>query len=279
MNYAYVTFLASDEFWKCILVLNKSLRESKNTFPLFCVVTPEVSIETKQNLQILGIGIIEKPLIPMPSDMVEYNQKSGWSPNVWHKAFSKFHIFGLEQFDKIVYLDADLLINKKIDHLFKCPHMSAVTDGEEIFNPPDWFRPGDNYHKYFNAGVMVLEPKQQLFNDIMDFVNTIPRNQVLFDQKIVGLFFKDWLDNKKLHLSYNYNFFAPFFQEYSKLHDFNVDSIAIFHFVGKKPFNYTRAEQFSWAGMSGAEPALNSWYMSVLGQATATFNLLKKAKR
>jgi len=69
---------------------------------------------------------------------------------VWHDCWTKFHIFNLIQFDKIIFLDADLLILKNLDHLFDKPHMTAALDGEYFGLWEGW--------PHFNSGCMVIEP-------------------------------------------------------------------------------------------------------------------------
>lgn len=59
--------------------------------------------------------------------------------------------------DAVVYLDADTIVVKNIDDLFKCSKFCANLKHSERLN----------------SGVMVVEPSAELFNDMMSKVNTL----------------------------------------------------------------------------------------------------------
>lgn len=83
---------------------------------------------------------------------VENRNKQKLQNRPWfNTTFSKLHVFGLTEFDKIVYLDADLLLLSNIDELFdKLPlegHTDSLEDrpfaaASEVF-PPDTFNSGE----------------------------------------------------------------------------------------------------------------------------------------
>ena len=73
--------------------------------------------------------------------------------NIWENVPSKFEIFNLTQFEKIVYLDADIYVLKNLDHLFAAPHLTAALDGEYFNLWEGW--------PHFNAGCMVIEPSNE----------------------------------------------------------------------------------------------------------------------
>lgn len=59
--------------------------------------------------------------------------------------------------DAVVYLDADTIVVQSIEDLFKCGKFCANLKHSERLN----------------SGVMVLEPSETLFNDMMRKVNTL----------------------------------------------------------------------------------------------------------
>jgi hypothetical protein len=70
------------------------------------------------------------------------------------------------------------MLLKNIDHLFEKPHLTCALDGEYHGLWPN--------NPHFNAGCMVLEPSEQLFNDILHFSNSltldmIPKGSVFAD--------------------------------------------------------------------------------------------------
>ncbi|KAJ0264403.1 hypothetical protein HA466_0027680 [Hirschfeldia incana] len=74
--------------------------------------------------------------------------------NEW-KNYSKFRLWQLTDYDKIIFLDADLLFLRNIDFMFSMPEISAT---------------GDNGTP-FNSGVMVIEPCNCTFQLLMDHIN------------------------------------------------------------------------------------------------------------
>jgi alpha-N-acetylglucosamine transferase len=91
--------------------------------------------------------------------MIDYNNKINplFSRN-WALTLSKFEIFNLTQFDKIIYLDADIMMLKNIDHLFEYPHLTSALDGEYFNIWPD--------KPHFNAGILVIEPNSDEYKKL-----------------------------------------------------------------------------------------------------------------
>lgn len=64
-------------------------------------------------------------------------------------------MFELTEYDKVIYLDSDMVVKQSIKRLFDLPHLSAVPDGEQFTGLTD-DRPG------FNSGMIVFVPENQL---------------------------------------------------------------------------------------------------------------------
>ena len=101
---------------------------------------------------------------------VENKNKRKLEDRPWfNTTFSKLHVFGLTEYDKIVYLDADVLLLANVDELFdKLPFPSvddAVARGElerrpfaaasEVF-PPDTFNSGLRSHPSISHPILNL---------------------------------------------------------------------------------------------------------------------------
>ena len=250
-KYAYVALLTTNNFMPGMLALWKSFTLTNSKYPLYCVVTPEITEENRRILTVLGIKLIDRPEIPLTPAIYKFNTEHEHDHQGWYKAFSKFHVFGLEQFDKIVYLDNDLILQKNIDDLFDKPHMSGVVDCEGLNSHNfDYLIKGDNYLKYFNSGVLVIEPSMQLYNNIMEFVNNIVPDRILADQNILSMYYHEWKDNMDLHLPVYYNLLVTTLDKYLNLPWFNINEVKIFHFVNKKPWFYSK-NQFMHLGNYG----------------------------
>lgn len=82
------------------------------------------------------------------------------------RQFNKFRIWQLTEYEKIVYLDLDVLVVENIDELFERPDLSAAPD----------ILTGDK----FNSGVLVIKPS-------MAFASTFQRNVDIFSYNKVRL--------------------------------------------------------------------------------------------
>jgi alpha-N-acetylglucosamine transferase len=72
------------------------------------------------------------------------------SYNEWN--YSKLRVWQLTDYDKIIFIDADLLVLKNIDKFFVHPQLSAAPNDKTIFN----------------SGVMVIEPSMCVFKELME---------------------------------------------------------------------------------------------------------------
>jgi len=100
---------------------------------------------------------------------------------------TKLHIFRLTQYQKIMFLDADVLPIRSISHLFNLPHeFSAVPD----VGWPD----------IFNSGVLVLSPGEDKFNQL----NELLKSKGSWDGGDQGIL-NEWRGGDWNRLSFTYN--------------------------------------------------------------------------
>ena len=109
-------------------------------------------------------------------DSLFYNNKGGRFAGV----FTKLHVFGLVQYDKVLMLDIDLVILHCLDDLFDLPAPAAMRRGMGHYEhgaridcrgffggmDEDWCQSGG-----INAGVMLLVPDLALYQRVMLEVN------------------------------------------------------------------------------------------------------------
>ncbi|KMZ76370.1 putative glucuronosyltransferase PGSIP6 [Zostera marina] len=145
---AYVTLLYGDEFLLGVRVLGKSIENTGTTEDRIVLVSDGVSDYAKKLLQADG-WIVE--LISLLANPNQVRPKRFWG------VYTKLKIFNLTKYKKVVYLDADTIVLKDIDDLFKCGRFCANLKHSERLN----------------SGVMVVEPSENLFNDMMSKVNSL----------------------------------------------------------------------------------------------------------
>lgn len=142
----------------------KSLLETKTNYPFYVAITDGLSKESVDVLKNNNINLIKlDEKIDMPEKIKNKNCKFGYSQ--WNNILQKLGIFQLEQFNKIVYIDSDMMILRNIDELFTKEHMSAVVARALM--------PGREKWKELNLGVMVIEPKNNLGNNIAKMINSV----------------------------------------------------------------------------------------------------------
>lgn len=240
-NYAYVTLITNDEYFKGVVILAESLRMVGSQYSLYCMVTPNVSQQTINNLLILGVFPIKVDIISLSEQLMEHNLKINQAAALgWKDCLTKFNVFKLTEFDKVIFCDADLLFLKNCDHCFDLPHMTAALDGEYSNVWPDW--------PHFNSGFLVIKPDLELYNTLVEFAATLDPKNCLYgdnqlalvtaDQEILNLYYKDWAAQSNLHLSKYYNIFA---RHVSPLYLADIQEHGYFiHFVGQKPWDVTQ---------------------------------------
>ena len=243
-KYSYVTLLTNNSYIPGVVLLKESLRRVRSKYPLLCLITEDVDQKGKELLTNLKINFRKIDKIKTPDNIMQHNLKVSKERALhWKDVLTKFNIFNLIEFDKIIFLDADLLIWKNVDHCFDMPHMTAALDGEYSNLWP--------LFPHFNAGFIVIEPNVDLFKDICLFANNLDtdkvknfagKDYVIADQEILNLYYKDWKDEKEKHLDKYYNVFPPHCPR--DCEQDLLDNGYFFHFVGMKPWNSLNPRNF-----------------------------------
>uniref|UniRef100_A0A1J3I4M1 Hexosyltransferase n=1 Tax=Noccaea caerulescens TaxID=107243 RepID=A0A1J3I4M1_NOCCA len=140
---AYATVLHSSESYVCgAITLAQSLLRTNTKRDLILLHDDSISITKLRALAAAGWKLrrilrIRNPLAEKDS----YNEYN----------YSKFRLWQLTEYDKVVFIDADIVVLLNLDILFHFPQMSAT--GNDV-----WI---------FNSGVMVIEPSNCTFSTIM----------------------------------------------------------------------------------------------------------------
>ncbi|KAJ3673691.1 hypothetical protein LUZ60_005683 [Juncus effusus] len=146
---AYVTVLHSSDAYVCgAIALAYSIRKVGSTRDLILLHDEFISPAQLHALQAAGWSLRKIERIhnpnPRPDGLFEYN-------------YSKFRIFQLTDYDKLVFIDSDIVVLRNLDILFSFPSISARVDHDELFN----------------SGIMVVEPSNCTFKNIMLNINSV----------------------------------------------------------------------------------------------------------
>ncbi|CAI9303225.1 unnamed protein product [Lactuca saligna] len=140
---AYVTVLHSSETYVCgAISLAQSILQTNSTKDLLLLADDSISQKSLRGLKAAGwkIKLIERIRSPHAKKGA-YNEYN----------YSKLRIWQLIEYDKVIFIDADLIVLKNLDEFFRYPQLSAVGNDKYIFN----------------SGVIVVEPSKCMFNGLM----------------------------------------------------------------------------------------------------------------
>jgi glycogenin len=236
---AYVTLLSTESYLPGVLALHESLKRTGTPYPFATAVSAHIAPSIDPILERAGIIVRRIPeSTAIPKEMIENNGH-------WGHTFDKVHLFGLHEFEKLVYVDSDMIVLANMDELFDKPHMSAVPAGVLVHK--DWTR--------LNGGLLVIEPEEQLADGIFA---TLPQAleevaamgvKASGDQDLLNAYYPGWRTTPELQLDQGYNMFQCYLDLHIEKHGFRLpqhfshkknDSqkkIKIVHFIGpRKPW-------------------------------------------
>ena len=242
MKKAFVTYLGTADFLPGVLALAKSLKKHNET-ALIILVTRDIPSDMVSSLT--GQGHTIKIVEEIPSPFSSKNDIRGF-----RFMYTKLNIFGMTEFDKIVYLDADMLVLESIENLFEKPHLSAVVAGGLAPENKDW--------RQLNAGLLVVEPNGDLFAEMKSKVATLSSSDHS-DQGFLHSFYENWPSEQHLHLEHKYNLPAQYIDVYCRKFDFQFSykdgtlvtkNFAVLHYWGPdKPWHFnSKALAEMWPG-------------------------------
>ena len=148
---AYFTTLSTENYLPGVIALNRALKNVHSKYPLYALLSNEISEEIEEKLNKKGIKTIRREKVDLPQEIIDRNRSR--AKNRWNYTFDKLNIFELTDFEKIVFIDSDIYVRQNIDCLFDKPHMSAVIDKHH----------GPNLTcrcLELTSGVIVVEPKK-----------------------------------------------------------------------------------------------------------------------
>lgn len=235
-NYTYLTLLGSDNYLRGVLGLWKSLINQNSKYPLTVMVTNQVSENSIMELEKRDISYLKADKVEVSEDILTINAQNGFSN--WTNTFSKLLIFGLTQFDKIVFLDADMLVLENIDELFGKDNLSATVAGKSV--------PGNENWVDLNSGMMVIVPKLNEDKRLISLISKFDAKSAFGDQDIISEGYSHWKEHTNLVLGEEYNILAKY-EPYYVSSNVLDSPIKVLHFIGKvKPWNMSKYEQLKY---------------------------------
>ena len=230
----YLSVLSTDDYLPGALVLAESLRRVNSQYPLVLLVPTTLSAHSLGVLKAVGIEVIQSPNDIQLDDYVANSNTERGHPH-WNNTLFKLKIVDLCQYEKIVFLDCDMMILRNIDELFSKPHMSCVIAGRSF--------PGNEHYVHLGSGLMVVEPREGLLKDLVDIIPDViesAKGKSVGDQDVFQRFYPEWPTCNELHLDETYNMFFPLMSYYMTHTPMRYGDVRIVHFIGKeKPWALT----------------------------------------
>jgi len=117
---AYVTTIFNgDNYLEGVLTLGYSLLETKTSYDVVCMVTPDVSEDAKNKMRMVNIIPIDVPYLRYNSKPLLSKKQRDVYQSWMNVSYTKWNCLNLD-YDKILFLDADLVVAQNIDHVFLC---------------------------------------------------------------------------------------------------------------------------------------------------------------
>lgn len=151
--------------------------------------------------------------------------------------FCKLRIWEFEEFDRVVFLDADTIVVRNIERLFGYPEFSAAPNLYETLN---------DMHR-LNSGVFVAEPSRATYDDMLEQLDVPEKFWKRTDQTFLETYFSDWHG-----LPYVYNVLQYVYFNLPLL--WQWESIRVVHYQYEKPWeqDHVRSAQL--------KPLIDLWY-------------------
>ncbi|KAM7511184.1 hypothetical protein LguiB_010059 [Lonicera macranthoides] len=221
---AYATILHSAQVYVCgAITAAQSIRMSGSTRDLIILVDESITEYHRKGLEAAGWKVRTIQRIRNPKAQKEaYNEFN----------YSKFRLWQLTDYDKIIFIDADMLILRNIDILFQMPDITATGNNGTLFN----------------SGVMVIEPSNCTFEILMDHVDKIESYNG-GDQGYLNEIFVWWHRVPK-HMNFLKHFWEGDEEKTKEmkvnLFGANPPILYVLHYLGIKPWLCFRDYDCNW---------------------------------
>ncbi|GJP43873.1 hypothetical protein CLOM_g3275 [Closterium sp. NIES-68] len=156
-SFAYVAILYMGtprdyEYYVATRVMLQTVRRTGTAADLVVLASEDVPDSWTNTLKKEGVRVVRVNNIANP-----YKGSTSYNPR-FPFALNKLLAWRLKEYKRVVLLDADNLVLKNVDELFRCGSMCAV-----FINPCT-----------FHTGLIVLKPSVKVFKDMMQQLRSLP---------------------------------------------------------------------------------------------------------
>lgn len=214
-----MTLLSRTSYLAGTLVLYHSLMATKPKYPFVVAVTDTLPQDAQETLKRFGIELVTVDLLILPASRFDPSKTEARFTDIW----TKVRVFALEQFEKVVFLDSDMIVRRNMDEIFDLPitsnqvaavHACACNPRKIPHYPKDWVPENCGYsqanypdclstqplqpntpvprpYHLLNSGMFLCRPSVELFNRMKKMLDTSPlvHTWKFCDQDLIGTFF------------------------------------------------------------------------------------------
>lgn len=176
MKNAVFTCLSTTDYIPGVLLLSRQVnRLMKKRLHVLC--SPGIYQEYHSFLEKRGMVCICAEDMELP---IEYKKVLAAShESYWQHTFIKLQLFSQTEYDRIMYIDADILLLQDISSLFEEECFAAVADRDFM---------QDDELTGINSGVMVFSPDRSFYERLINvFKEEIWTDRVFGDQHIISM--------------------------------------------------------------------------------------------
>jgi lipopolysaccharide biosynthesis glycosyltransferase len=248
-KYALTTIL-NNSFSKYFYVFLNSFLENNTWFFGDVIVLYDDILSPLSEENISKIKLLYKNIIFKKIESDKYINVINLFKSKVDKSFHRFipsiftiEIFNLVEYEKVLYLDSDMLIINNIEELFLLKNNVVVTRDTSIYNRDNKIKPIGCDKLILNGGFVLLDGdfiKSE--NHVENMLNLFPKlnKPTYLDQSLMNEYFKNY---SILFISSDYNLLKRCFDD-TKIKEFNyyLNNIKIVHYVGEKPWDEKEKE-------------------------------------
>lgn len=247
---AWVTLLTDPGYLPGVRVLQRSLRAVGSTRPLVVMVTGGVGAATRRALEDDGCLLRDVEASGPAASLGR-----GYADPRFAEVWTKLAVWRLTDLERVVFLDADMLVVRSMDDLFEVDlsdgwiaacHACRCNPGGVASYPADWTPENCSYTRgagrgerpatpedYFNAGLLVLRPAEAVFEALTAEIAALEdlSRHPFAEQDLLNEHFR----GRWLPLSYVDN--APRSLSFQHPSVWDADQVRNIHYIGAKPWS------------------------------------------